>query len=152
MELDLLGFRFGWQIPCLTKHFLVVFLLSLERFWLRMSTNWRFVRPADDPNAKYTLVGVVVHKGSADAGHYYSFIQDRNSQKWLRFDDKTITDFDPKVKSPLLPSPLDWSDTTHGPHLHDGSEFPFLNKTLLAGSLVSCVYGPASLCLVLSWD
>jgi ubiquitin C-terminal hydrolase len=27
---------------------------------------------------EYQLVGVLVHSGSADAGHYYSFIKERN--------------------------------------------------------------------------
>jgi ubiquitin C-terminal hydrolase len=27
---------------------------------------------------KYRLVGVLIHSGSADAGHYYSYIKERN--------------------------------------------------------------------------
>lgn len=32
----------------------------------------------DDSYYEYQLVGVLVHSGSADAGHYYSFIKDRS--------------------------------------------------------------------------
>jgi len=49
-----------------------------------------------DDQTTYLLKGVVVHKGSADSGHYYSFIQDRTSLKWFKFDDKTISDFNVK--------------------------------------------------------
>jgi len=31
----------------------------------------------DDSYYEYELVGVLVHSGSADAGHYYSFIKER---------------------------------------------------------------------------
>ena len=42
----------------------------------------------------YDLVGVLVHSGYADAGHYYSIIKDRETQTWLKFDDKHIEVFD----------------------------------------------------------
>eukprot|EP01128_Nolandella_sp_AFSM9_P004747 TRINITY_DN218_c0_g1_i1.p1 TRINITY_DN218_c0_g1~~TRINITY_DN218_c0_g1_i1.p1 ORF type:complete len:2392 (+),score=371.06 TRINITY_DN218_c0_g1_i1:718-7176(+) len=44
----------------------------------------------------YQLAGVVVHSGTIDAGHYYSFIKDRaHPDVWYRFDDKTVSPFDP---------------------------------------------------------
>eukprot|EP01138_Halocafeteria_seosinensis_P009856 gb/GECG01010067.1/.p1 GENE.gb/GECG01010067.1/~~gb/GECG01010067.1/.p1 ORF type:complete len:2477 (+),score=252.87 gb/GECG01010067.1/:1-7431(+) len=46
--------------------------------------------------AKYTLKGVLVHTGNADSGHYYSFIRERESNKWFRFEDHSITPFDPQ--------------------------------------------------------
>mmetsp|Transcript_19956 Transcript_19956/g.36937 ORF Transcript_19956/g.36937 Transcript_19956/m.36937 type:complete len:2099 (-) Transcript_19956:32-6328(-) len=44
---------------------------------------------------KYKLKGIVVHMGTAEAGHYYSFIQDRDSGKWLNFNDTQVSYFDP---------------------------------------------------------
>ena len=57
----------------------------------------------------YELVGVLVHRGTAQDGHYYSFAKDRGecacdeactriggSNKWFRFDDSNVTPFDPK--------------------------------------------------------
>ncbi|XP_078574103.1 ubiquitin carboxyl-terminal hydrolase 24-like isoform X1 [Branchiostoma floridae x Branchiostoma japonicum] len=41
----------------------------------------------------YRLVGVVVHSGQANAGHYYAFIQDRRPGRqghWLKFNDTTV--------------------------------------------------------------
>jgi hypothetical protein len=52
----------------------------------------------DDTYYEYELVGVLVHSGSADAGHYYSFIKDRQpgSNRWLEFNDTYVREFDPK--------------------------------------------------------
>lgn len=35
-----------------------------------------------------------MHIGSADSGHYYSFIQDRVTSKWYEFNDTVVRDFD----------------------------------------------------------
>ena len=48
---------------------------------------------------EYQLVGILVHSGSADAGHYYSFIKERNKSsphygKWFEFNDTTVREFD----------------------------------------------------------
>lgn len=51
------------------------------------------VLPDDD--YEYKLAGVLVHAGVAQGGHYYSFIKDRTSAKWYRFDDEDVTPFDP---------------------------------------------------------
>lgn len=46
----------------------------------------------------YELVGVVVHSGQANAGHYYSFIKERcksgDRSRWLKFNDTTVEEFD----------------------------------------------------------
>lgn len=50
----------------------------------------------------YELVGIVVHSGQANAGHYYSFIKDRrgtvltnpNKGKWFKFNDTVVEEFD----------------------------------------------------------
>ena len=38
----------------------------------------------------YMLCGILIHSGSAEAGHYYSYIQREN--KWHEFNDKTVTE------------------------------------------------------------
>lgn len=51
-----------------------------------------------DEDYEYRLVGVLVHAGVAQGGHYYSFIKDRitgSDEKWYRFDDEDVTPFDP---------------------------------------------------------
>eukprot|EP01083_Nonionella_stella_P122092 367144_1 len=52
----------------------------------------------------YKLVGVLVHSGTCDAGHYYSFIRERGSKEgpsrgsggseWYQFNDATVEAFD----------------------------------------------------------
>lgn len=48
----------------------------------------------------FELVGVLVHSGTAESGHYYSFIQERpkrpgHSNKWVEFNDDNVTAFNP---------------------------------------------------------
>jgi len=50
---------------------------------------------------QYELVGVVVHSGTADSGHYYSYIKEqekfkaKGANKWYEFNDIWVKDFDP---------------------------------------------------------
>ena len=46
----------------------------------------------------FELVGVLVHKGYAEHGHYFSYIRIRpdtaqNTSSWVKFDDSDVTDF-----------------------------------------------------------
>ena len=48
----------------------------------------------------FELTGVIVHSGTAETGHYYSFIRQRPSMKlkqqsWLQFNDADVTFFNP---------------------------------------------------------
>merc|ERR1712130_907882 len=45
---------------------------------------------------EYELSGIVVHTGSAEAGHYYSYIKDRVNAEWNEFNDSLIKSFDLK--------------------------------------------------------
>ena len=48
------------------------------------------------PTINYELIGIVIHSGQANAGHYYSFIKDirrrhsSNTQQWYRFNDTSV--------------------------------------------------------------
>lgn len=77
----------------------------------------------------YELSGVVVHVGSSDAGHYYSFIKERPAalppgrvrdstvgSKWFEFNDSYVTEFDP-AKIPVEcfggeDEVMEWADET----------------------------------------
>jgi len=53
----------------------------------------------NDEDYEYNLVGVLVHAGVAQGGHYFSYIKDRDDckdEKWYRFDDDEVTPFNPK--------------------------------------------------------
>lgn len=47
----------------------------------------------------FELVGVLVHAGTAESGHYYSFIRERPTsrvnQDWFEFNDDTVTPWNP---------------------------------------------------------
>lgn len=49
--------------------------------------------------SQYELVGTVVHLGTAQSGHYYSFLRDqqvpRDVNRWYEFNDTLVTPFDP---------------------------------------------------------
>ncbi|KAI8805187.1 hypothetical protein BJ742DRAFT_856132 [Cladochytrium replicatum] len=55
------------------------------------------------PGALYELSGILVHAGTADSGHYYSFIRERvpregnnGERRWFQFNDSTVEPFDPR--------------------------------------------------------
>lgn len=53
------------------------------------------------PNDVFELVGILVHAGTAESGHYYSYIRERPTAeaalpKWFEFNDDTVTYFDPE--------------------------------------------------------
>lgn len=41
----------------------------------------------------YSLKGVVAHVGAIDRGHYYSFIRDKKTNKWMEFNDRNVLPF-----------------------------------------------------------
>jgi len=48
-----------------------------------------------DKYYQYKLKGVVVHFGTVDGGHYYSYIKERGNEKWYEFNDTSVRDYDP---------------------------------------------------------
>ena len=59
-------------------------------------------RIVTDQYFKYKLKGIVVHNGTSESGHYYSFIKDSEEakegeeEKWFEFNDTHVMDFDQK--------------------------------------------------------
>lgn len=43
---------------------------------------------------EYKLSGILIHWGSANAGHYYSYIKEVDGEKWFEFNDQSVTPFD----------------------------------------------------------
>jgi ubiquitin carboxyl-terminal hydrolase 34 len=50
------------------------------------------------PEDLFELVGVLVHSGTAESGHYYSYVRERPSaggkQPWVEFNDEIVTSWD----------------------------------------------------------
>ena len=40
----------------------------------------------------YYLYSILIHEGSADSGHYYSFIYDFDGKSWKKYNDINITE------------------------------------------------------------
>ena len=50
----------------------------------------------NNENYEYNLIGVVVHSGTAQFGHYYSFINSKNKDKngpWYKFNDMNVSEY-----------------------------------------------------------
>lgn len=42
----------------------------------------------------YELIGIICHSGTADSGHYISYIK-TSENKWIEFNDSQVTTFNP---------------------------------------------------------
>jgi ubiquitin carboxyl-terminal hydrolase 34 len=55
--------------------------------------------PEETPEDIFELVGILVHSGTAESGHYYSFIRERPSngdkENWVEFNDDCVSLWDP---------------------------------------------------------
>ena len=82
--------RFGYNMEEVRR-----FKLN-DRFEFPVNLNMRefaeLQETAPDDYYAYTLQGVIVHTGSAEAGHYYSLV--RTQGRWYKFDDTVVSDFD----------------------------------------------------------
>ncbi|KAG9232040.1 ubiquitin C-terminal hydrolase-like protein [Amylocarpus encephaloides] len=54
---------------------------------------------SDHPEDVFELVGILIHAGTAESGHYYSFIRERPStgatDNWVEFNDDCVSPWDP---------------------------------------------------------
>lgn len=54
---------------------------------------------SDVPEDVFELVGVLVHSGNAESGHYYSYIRERPkadaAESWVEFNDSDVSAFEP---------------------------------------------------------
>ncbi|EPE07356.1 ubiquitin carboxyl-terminal hydrolase [Ophiostoma piceae UAMH 11346] len=73
----------------------------------------------------FELVGVLVHAGTAESGHYYSFIRERPSTKpqgsWVEFNDDAVSDWDPAMMEAQCFGGVDFRPAMAG-YGNDGGE------------------------------
>lgn len=60
---------------------------------LERKENPDFISKYPSDYYNYKLKGIIVHTGTAESGHYYSFIQDRRSESWYEFNDTVVRQF-----------------------------------------------------------
>jgi ubiquitin C-terminal hydrolase len=73
-------------------------IIQLKRFdyefktWTRRKITTPFSFPVDlrMNSIHFRLQGVIIHRGSAESGHYYSYIRD-NDRNWLCFNDADVS-------------------------------------------------------------
>ncbi|KAJ0401142.1 hypothetical protein ATCC90586_000242 [Pythium insidiosum] len=88
--------RFEFDFDTMEKVKLNDYLAFPEEIDMAPFTRDALTTGASCSEAMYDLVGVVIHSGTADMGHYYSFIRDRGRDKqWLEFNDQTVRPLDP---------------------------------------------------------
>ena len=70
----------------------------------------------------FELVGVLVHSGTAETGHYYSFIRERpklsDRESWVEFNDDLVTPWDPTMMESAC-----FGGSEFRPHFEAGGSF-----------------------------
>lgn len=72
----------------------------------------------------FELTGIIVHAGTADSGHYYSFIRQRPSSRskqdsWVQFNDIDVSFFDPGTIRDNCFGGVDTSSNFHWPKINN---------------------------------
>lgn len=65
--------------------------ISLKEFCIKDKEE----EAIDEEDYKYKLMGIIIHSGNAQGGHYFSFIDsrlDKNKQTWFKFNDSEVTE------------------------------------------------------------
>ncbi|ELR08910.1 hypothetical protein VC83_05858 [Pseudogymnoascus destructans] len=77
------------------------------------------------PSDMFELVGILVHSGTAESGHYYSYIRERPSHgkhpAWVEFNDDHVTSFDPNSIEASCFGGLDYRGPENGSFQFDKS-------------------------------
>lgn len=92
--------RFDFNLRTLARNKINDYFAFPDRIDMRPFTIDHLSNPAACTSEDwFELVGVLVHSGTAESGHYYSFIRERPTsranQDWFEFNDDTVTPWDP---------------------------------------------------------
>ncbi|KAH8910198.1 hypothetical protein BR93DRAFT_464602 [Coniochaeta sp. PMI_546] len=87
----------------------------------------------------FELVGVLVHSGTAESGHYYSYVRERpgsqNSDVWVEFNDDVVTSWDPAQLENACFGGLDYRPPFDGSVVYDKSYSAYMLFYQRASSL-----------------
>jgi ubiquitin carboxyl-terminal hydrolase 34 len=77
--------------------------------------------PEESSEDVFELVGILVHSGTAESGHYYSYIRERPSnspsEPWVEFNDDSVNPWDPKNMESSCFGGLDYRGTVESGNL-----------------------------------
>ncbi|KAF9765198.1 hypothetical protein IL306_002571 [Fusarium sp. DS 682] len=92
--------RFDFNLRTLQRSKINDYFSFPDRIDMRPYTIEHLSNPESDTEEDvFELVGVLVHAGTAESGHYYSYIRERpssaNRSSWVEFNDDLVTPWDP---------------------------------------------------------
>lgn len=92
--------RFDFNLRTLARNKINDYFAFPDRIDMRPYTIEHLSNPTGGSSEDwFELVGVLVHAGTAESGHYYSFIRERPTsranQDWFEFNDDTVTPWNP---------------------------------------------------------
>ncbi|KAI6352942.1 hypothetical protein MCOR25_009252 [Pyricularia grisea] len=95
--------RFDFNLRSLTRNKINDFFSFPTHIDMRPYTVEHLADPSKTgPPDMFELVGVLVHSGTAESGHYYSYIRERptpsgSQDTWVEFNDDMVTAWDPQL-------------------------------------------------------
>ncbi|KAL2271630.1 hypothetical protein VTJ83DRAFT_1001 [Remersonia thermophila] len=109
--------RFDFNLRTMQRNKINDYFAFPEKIDMRPYTIEHLSSPNEEQSEDiFELVGVLVHTGTAESGHYYSYIRERptngEGQTWVEFNDETVTPWDPATMAsacfggPDYPSPF----------------------------------------------
>ncbi|KAK3375132.1 hypothetical protein B0H63DRAFT_268265 [Podospora didyma] len=94
--------RFDFNLRTLQRSKINDYFSFPSKVDMRPYTIEHLSNPAEDMSEDiFELVGVLVHSGTAESGHYYSYIRERPSRSdapvWVEFNDDAVATWDPAM-------------------------------------------------------
>lgn len=118
--------RFDFNLRTLQRskindHFAFPTTIDMRPYTIEHLSN-----PAEDSGEDiFELVGVLVHSGTAESGHYYSYVRERpgsrDSGVWVEFNDDNVSTWDPALLESACFGGVDLRGPFEGSALYDKS-------------------------------
>lgn len=132
--------RFDFNLRTLQRskindHFAFPTQIDMRQYTIEHLSN-----PAKDIGEDvFELVGVLVHSGTAESGHYYSYVRQRprseDSEVWVEFNDDVVSSWDPTQLENACFGGLDYRPPFDGSVIYDKSYSAYMLFYQRASSL-----------------
>ncbi|KAK3313841.1 hypothetical protein B0H66DRAFT_483418 [Apodospora peruviana] len=92
--------RFDFNLRSLQRNKINDYFAFPTTIDMRPYTIEHLSNPTEEvPKDMFELVGVIVHSGTSESGHYYSYVRERPSDSdtpvWVEFNDENVSSWDP---------------------------------------------------------